>query len=223
MFVGHLGAGLALKKAAPKLNLGVLLLASLFLDLLLGFFILAGFEQVFAPENYSQLHYLNFSFPYSHSLLALVFWSLAGFAVPYTGWLGDISSKLKASFTISAAVIFHWFCDWLEHPSQLPVAGNNSSMLGLGLWNNLELALALEVILVILGTTIYLRTAKEISRKRRWGILVLMVLLTTIAVMGQATVTQVPGQREFAVSIVIQVIAVCGLTGWLDRNRKGAV
>ncbi len=107
MFVGHLGVGLALKRAEPKLNLGVLLFASLFLDILLGFFILAGFEQVIVPDAYSQLHYLNFSFPYSHSLLAVVVWSLVAFGVTYLGWIGDTRSKLKASIVISTAVLLH--------------------------------------------------------------------------------------------------------------------
>ena len=74
MFVGHLGVGLALKKIEPKINLGILFFASLFIDILLGLFILADLEQVMVPNAYSQLHYLHFSFPYSHSLFAVVIW-----------------------------------------------------------------------------------------------------------------------------------------------------
>jgi len=222
VFAGHLGVGLALKKAAPELNLGVLLFASLFLDVLLGFLVLAGIEKVIVPDTYSQLHYLNFSFPYSHSLLAVVVWSLVAFGVARTGWLGGTGAKLKASVAISAAVLFHWICDWIEHPPQLPVAGDNSRMLGLGLWNDLEIALALEVLLVIAGTAIYLRTAKRIGRSGRWGILLLMVLLTAVAVTGQATVTQAPEQNAIAVSMIVQALVVCGLAVWIDRNREGS-
>lgn len=219
MFVGHLGVGLALKKAAPEHNLGVLLFASLFLDVLLGVFVLAGFEQVLVPDNYSQLHYLHFSFPYSHSLLAVTVWSLIAFAVAYLGWRRD-ATKLKASVAISAAVFLHWICDWLEHPAQLPVAGNSSKMLGLGLWNNLEMALALEVLLVVMGTGLYLRVAKRIGRTGRWGISGLMLLLTIVAVIGQATITQAPEQNAVAVSMIVQAIVVCGIAAWLDQNRE---
>ena len=83
MFVGHLGVGLTLKKIEPKINLGILFFASLFIDFLLGLFVLAGLEQVIVPNAYSQLHYLNFSFPYSHGLLAVVIWSLILFGVTY--------------------------------------------------------------------------------------------------------------------------------------------
>ncbi len=223
MFVGHLGVGLALKNVEPKLNLGFLLLASLFLDILLGFFVLLGLEQVIVPDTYSQLHYLHFLFPYSHSLLAVVVWSLVAFGVVYMGWRRDARSKYKASIAISAAVFLHWLCDWIEHPSQLPVAGNNSSMLGLGLWNNLEIALALEVLFVAVGTTLYLNAAIKVSRARRWGVVVLMTLLTAIAVIGQATISQAPEQNAVAASMIIQAMVVCGLAAWIDRNGERAV
>ena len=219
MFVGHLGVGLALKKVEPKINLGVLFFASLFIDILLGFFILAGWEQVMVPDAYSKLHYLHFSFPYSHSLLAVVIWSLILFGAAYLALPGGSRSKVKASMVLSAAVFFHWICDWIEHPPQLPVAGNNSNMLGLGLWNNLGIALALEVVLVTVGTILYLKAAKKIGRTGRWGIVTLMILLTSVAIISQLTVTQAPEQKAFAVSIIVQAIIVFGLATWIDRNR----
>lgn len=85
VFIGHLGAGLALKKVAPELNPGLLLFAALFLDVLPGLFVLAGIEQIIVPVNYVQLHYLNFIFPWSHSLLATFIWSLLAFGVTYVG------------------------------------------------------------------------------------------------------------------------------------------
>ena len=220
MFVGHLGVGLALKKIEPKINLGVLFFASLFIDIMLGLFVLAGLEQVMVPNAYSQLHYLNFSFPYSHSLLAVVIWSLILFGVTYLAWPGESHSKIKSSMVISAAVFLHWICDWIEHPPQLPVAGNNSNMLGLGLWDNLEIALALEVILVIVGTILYLKSAKKIDRTGRWGIVTFMILLTSVAIIGQVSVTQAPEQNAFAISIIIQAVIVCTLAAWIDRNRE---
>jgi len=57
MFVGHIGVGLALKKAEPKLNLGALIFASLFLDVLLGVFILIETES--KPENENENVFSN--------------------------------------------------------------------------------------------------------------------------------------------------------------------
>ena len=92
-------------------------------------------------------------------------------------------------------------------------------MLGLGLWNTLEIALALEIVLVAIGTTLYLTSAKKIGRTGRWGIVAVISLLTAIAVIGQATVTQAPEQNAFAVSTIVQVIFVCGVAIWIDQNR----
>jgi hypothetical protein len=221
MFVGHLGVGLALKTVEPKINVGILLFASLFLDLLLGLFVLAGLEQILVPVNYSQLHYLHFSFPYSHSLIAALLWSFAASCLAYVMLAGYQQFRLKAAMVISAAILLHWLCDWLEHPSQLPVAGESSRMLGLGLWNHMETALALEVLLVAAGTILYLRGAKKIGSKARLSMLLLMLLLVVVAVAGQATVTQAPQQVVLATSLVVQSIVIRGLCAWIDRAREG--
>ena len=75
MFVGHLGVGLGLKKVEPEVNLGLLFFATLLLDFLLGIFVLMGIEQVHVPADYASLHYLMFTFPYSHGLLASLIWA----------------------------------------------------------------------------------------------------------------------------------------------------
>jgi len=223
VFVGHLGVGLVLKSVEPKINVGVLLFASLFLDVLLGIFVLLGIEQVIVPENYSHLHYLHFSFPYSHSLIAALFWSLTVCGIVYIILKKDFPSKFRASVILGAAVFLHWVCDWIEHPPQLPISGNNSSMLGFGLWNNLEIALAAEVLLVIIGTVLYLRVSKNISSKARLGMVLLMTVLSGVAVTGQLTVTQAPDQVAVAISMIVQAIVVCGLATWFDRSRENAV
>ena len=49
MFIGHLGAGLALKRATPALSLGSLFLCVMLLDLVLGIFLMLGGNQAAAP------------------------------------------------------------------------------------------------------------------------------------------------------------------------------
>src|SRR5919202_1789018 len=81
MFVGHLGVGMAMKKADPEVNLGLLLGAALLLDCLLGIFVLAGLEQVHVAPDYRDLRDVTFTFPYSHSFLASLLWSALSFAL----------------------------------------------------------------------------------------------------------------------------------------------
>ena len=222
MFVGHLGVGLALKSREPKLSLAALFTGVLLLDLLLGAFVLIGLEQVHAPQNYAELHYLAFSFPYSHSLLGSVVWSALAAAVTYVLWAGEPRVRRAASLTMGAAVFSHWICDWIEHPAGMPLASPQSYKLGLGLWNHLGLALGLEVALVALGLAVYLRAASGIGRTGRWGIVALMVLLTTFAVAGQATSTEAPNPTAAAAMWVLQACVLAGIAAWLDRTRRDA-
>ncbi len=221
MFIGHIGTGLILKKIEPKINLGLIFFASLFLDFLLGIFALIGFEKIIIPSNYEHLHYLNFIFPYSHSFLAGTGWAFIVFCVTWIFWdRKNTKSIPKASFTMSAAVLLHWIGDWIEHPPQLPFSSSNSKQLGLGLWNNLEFALTLEVLLMITGLTLYFRITQNINRKGKWGILILMCLLTPIAILGQLTVEQKPEPFAVAISIVVQILVIAGIATVLDRNKN---
>src|SRR5689334_19932365 len=115
MFAGHLAAGLALKKAEPRVNLGILFFASLFADFLLGLFVLFGIEQVHVPANFADIHYLMFTFPYSHGLLASLLWSLLAFLVVQPLWRKKREQKRRAGLVIALAVFSHFLLDWLVH------------------------------------------------------------------------------------------------------------
>lgn len=220
MFVGHLGVGLALKKADPRLSLGVLFLAVLLLDLLLGVFVLVGLEQVHVPADYARLRYLTFTFPYSHGLLASAGWSLLAAAVAWLAWRRP-GGRRTAALVVAAAVFSHFVCDWIEHVPELPVAGVDSAKLGLGLWNYLGVALALEAALVVVGLLLYLSSARDVGRLGSWGVAVLMLLLTPLAIFGQATAAAPPQPAPLAVGWIAQAVLLAGLAFWLDRPRVG--
>lgn len=223
MFIGHLGVGLALKSAEPRVNVGTYIFASLLLDILLGIFVLSGIESITIPENYSQIHYLHFSFPYSHGLIAAIFWSLVLGGGSCMALKTNGTFVPKASVLLGLAVLFHWVCDWIEHPAQLPLLGNGSSMMGLGLWNHLAAALSLEVMLVIMGVLLYLRAAGNIGTKARAGMVLLMAVLSAVAIVGQSMVTQAPEQSAIAASMLLQALVVCGLATWIDRPKMNTV
>jgi hypothetical protein len=72
MGVGHVALALGASKAAPRLNAGWLVFAALLSDFLLGIFASLGLEHASVPADYATRHYLLFTFPYSHGLLALL-------------------------------------------------------------------------------------------------------------------------------------------------------
>ncbi|MFI5173300.1 MAG: hypothetical protein ACHQKY_00470 [Terriglobia bacterium] len=219
MFIGHLGVGLALKRADRRINVGVLLFAALFLDFVLGALVLLDVEQVYVPANYRQLRYMTFSFPYSHGLLAAFLWSaLAGLATRLI-WPQDKGGRARVSWIVAAAVFSHFLTDLIEHVAEMPVAGAGSYKLGLGLWNHLYAALALEAMLVAAGLVLYLKSAAGAGRIAKYGMVFFMILLSALAIAGQAYSTVPPAPRALALTWLLQAIAVAGIALWLDRDR----
>ena len=77
MFIGHFGLAFAARKASPTISLGALFLACQFADLLWPTLVLAGVEQVEIDPGATAFTPLAFvSYPYSHSLMALVLWGV---------------------------------------------------------------------------------------------------------------------------------------------------
>ena len=76
MFIGHFAVGFASKKFAPRTNLGVLMAAPLWLDILWPFFLLLGWEHVRIDPGNTRFTPLDlYDYPWSHSLLMSVIWA----------------------------------------------------------------------------------------------------------------------------------------------------
>ena len=116
MFLGHVGIGLGLKAAAPRASLGTLLLASLFIDLLWPFLLLLGFEHVEISPGDTALTPLSFTYyPFSHSLLAVVFWAALFGGITYL-----IRRSSRHAWVFGMAVLSHWVLDLLVHKPDIP-------------------------------------------------------------------------------------------------------
>lgn len=217
MFVGHIGMGLALKRAEPRLNLGALIFCSLFLDFLLGVFVLLGVERVIVPENFARLHYLLFQFPYSHSLLGALFWSAGAACIGLLSLRGEGWRK-RGAVVIGLAVFIHFVGDIIEHPPQLHIAGSHSTRLGFGLWDHLGWALALEVLLVGLGLWLYFSVTRTHRVWKRISVLILISLLTAFAVAGQLASENAPSLQASAAVWIINPWVLGAVCWWLDSD-----
>jgi hypothetical protein len=70
LFIGHHGVAFAATKAAPKVSLGTLFLATMWLDLVWPVFLLLGVETVEIRPGMTKVTPFDFiSYPWSHSLL----------------------------------------------------------------------------------------------------------------------------------------------------------
>ena len=217
MFAGHLGAGLILKRINPSVNLGLLFLATLFLDVILWVFILLGIESIRVPADFQQRHYLTFFFPYSHGLISSTFWSLLFGLVCLWLWESSSSVRRNAAFIVAITVFSHFILDFLVHVPEMPVLGPSSHPLGLGLWNHLPLALGLETLIALTGTYLWLQDSKR-TFSCRLSLGLLMGLVTAMTVVGQWLQTSPPEPFQMAVSSLTFIFLLIGAGIWIDRK-----
>ncbi|MFN8475779.1 MAG: hypothetical protein U0822_26605 [Anaerolineae bacterium] len=215
MFAGHLGAAIIMKKADPEVNLGLLFFATLLLDFLLGFFVTIGLEQVHIAPVYRGIEDQTYAFPYSHSLAASLLWS--GLAFLVTLWLFRRSRlRLLAGLTVAATVFSHWVLDMLVHVPEMPLFGTGSPKFGLGLYAQPVLEVGLEVVLVLIGLAVYLRTATGVPRARQYVLVGLMLLMAFLTAAG--TLSGAPADpSQTAMTWLIEAPVIAAIAFWIDR------
>jgi FtsH-binding integral membrane protein len=213
MFLGHYGAGLSFKKAAPPISLGLFFIAVQFLDLLWPTFLLLHIEHVQITTDKSQPIPLIFTdYPYSHSLLMALVWS-ALFLVVY--WLAR--KNLRQAVILGLAVFSHWVLDLIVHLPDLPLYPGSSVKLGLELWRFPVVTAAIEGFIFFVGLFFYLRSTKA---KNRTGSIVLSVLVILLLVSHIANLFSPPPPSVEAVAWAGQAMWLFVLLGfWADKNR----
>ena len=217
MFAGHIGVALVAGRVEPRVNVGVLAGASLLLDVLLWLFVLIGWESAEIPPDFAATHQPAFVFPYSHGLLAAVGWSvLAGAAALLWSHSRPAPIARRIAALAMTVVFSHWLLDALVHRPELPLAGAASPPVGVGLWDHLPAALAIEVATVGVGMVLYFRTSR-LPRARRLGLGAVVVLVTAFTVAGMTVAPAPPSSAAMAASSLAAIALVCALMGWLGR------
>ena len=214
MFIGHLGVGLAMRKFDKKTNLVWFFVSVLFLDLLLYMFILLGIEKVIVPVDFENLHYLRFIFPFSHSLIATVAWSILFYVAAEI-----ISKSRKTALILGIGVFSHYIFDVIVHMPELTILGDASAVLGLGLWNHIYIALLLELTVYFAGLFIYLKETHGTGFSGKYGMYIFSVILAAAAVITQVLSPKPLNGYEVAGSALLSIVLVILISYWLDRKR----
>lgn len=188
--------------------------APLMLDLLWPLFLLAGWESVrIAPGNtaFTPLDFV--SYPYSHSLLMALVWSVL-FALVY--WL--TTRYTMGALVGGAGVLSHWILDAVTHRPDLPLLPSGTQRVGLGLWNSIAATMAIEIAMFAIGVWLYTEITKprdRIGAYAFWAFL-LFALLTYIAnAFGPP-----PPSENFLARFGLALWIFPLWAWWLERHRR---
>jgi hypothetical protein len=219
MFAGHVGAALAIGRAERRVNIGVFVAAALLLDFALWVLVLMGWEAVIIPADFASTHQVRFVFPYTHSLVAGVAWSVFAAAAAWAVYARLDSSRVRASLLVAAAVFSHWLLDALVHRPEMPLPGSSSRMAGLGLWDHMPVALAVEAMITVFGLVLFIR-GSGLSARKSAAFMALNVIILAATVAGMTLAPPPPSGPAMAATSLIVLIAVCALTAWLGKYPR---
>lgn len=214
MFIGHFAVAFAAKRAAPAVSLGTLFAAAQLADLVWPNLVLLGIERVEIAPGITAVTPLDFvSYPYSHSLLALLLWGALFAGIHWAVRRG----RLLPALVIAGVVVSHWLLDVLSHRPDMPLAFGAGPLLGLGLWNSIPATVVVETALFAAGVALYARSTRPLDRIGSiglWGLVGFLMLVYAANFMGP------PPPSPQAVAWVAQSIWLLVLWGfWIDRHR----
>ncbi len=215
MFIGHYGIALAAKRVAPNTSLGVLFAAAQLPDLIWSACLLCGLEQVAIKPGHTAFNPLVFiSYPWSHSLLMVLFWSAAAVFVRW-----KMTNDRASTATIGLLVLSHWLLDWVSHQPDLSLWPGKSPSVGLGLWQSVAGTLLIEGGLYVLGCYLYLSKTEPRDRSGRYGAAALFLLLGA-AYLADRTETPPPNTTFLALFSLFAGLLPIGWAAWADHHRN---
>lgn len=214
MFVGHFAVGFALKRAAPRVSLGTLILAAAFADVVWIVFFVTGVERVTIEPGLMAANSLNLvSIPFSHSLLMNAVWG-GLFAGVYFWWRRDS----RGAWVLLAAVLSHWILDVATHRPDMPLAPGLDLRVGLGLWNSRLATFLVEGALWFGAVLLYVRVTRSSTRAGLyafWSMIVVLTVLWVASLGGDPP----PSLRALAVINTIFFALVEAWAFWMNRSR----
>ena len=216
MFIGHFGVGLAAKRIDKKPSLGTLFFASQFIDLLWPFFLLLGIERVKVEPGISAFTPLDFVYyPFSHSLLGVLFWSFLFGSIYFL-----VKKNFKTSLLLGILVLSHWILDLITHIPDLPLFPGVDIKVGIGLWNSIPFTIIVEGLIFITGSFLYIKATKAENKKgvfALWGLLIFLVVVYIMNIFSPP-----PDSAEAIGYVGLSQWLLIAWGYWIDRNRKGS-
>jgi membrane-bound metal-dependent hydrolase YbcI (DUF457 family) len=216
MFIGHFAVGFASKRLAPRTSLGALMAAPLLLDLVWPIFLAFGIEHARIAPGITAVTPLDlYDYPYTHSLVGALGWSVAAAALYLC-----LRPDRRVALVLAAGVFSHWVLDFVTHRPDMAIYPGGSARVGLGLWYSIPATVAIEGAMFIAGVALYAKTTRARDTRGRvsfWAYVGLLAVLYVATFVTPPPATMGP-------------VIVGGLLSWLfvawawsfDRHREVA-
>lgn len=173
MFIGHFGVALVAKKKAPRAPLALLFLAAQLLDYIWPLLVFFGVEYFSIDPGNTSFTPLNFeNYPYSHSLLMVLGWSVILGGIYYY-----FAKNYKSAIVVGLLVTSHWVLDFITHRPDLPLYPGGEDFYGLGLWNSVAGTVFIESLIFAGGVYLYIKSAAHFKPKYFWSLISMLVIL----------------------------------------------
>lgn len=219
MFVGHYAAAFALKGKEKGASLGMLFIATQFVDILFFPFAMMGIEKLRFVEGFTAVNNFDMYFyPYTHGLVGSLFWAVLFYVLYYFFVANGKTNRKGIAIVMALGVLSHWFTDLIVHSPDLPILSGDPK-LGFGLWNNKWLTYLVEAALVIVGWLYYQKKTKAITMRGKYigGIFVFFLLG-----LNYLNLFVLPANEDIAsltISALVFYFLLAGVAFWVDRQR----
>jgi hypothetical protein len=153
---------------------------------------------------------LSRSSRFLHSLPSSPAWSLATGAAFWA-----VRRQPREAVALGAAVLSHFLLDLPVHTPDLPLLGDSSPKIGLGLWNHRAIATAVEVAALAAGWAWLSTQQPMLARAMRvfGGVLLALALVTPF-------LPPPAGPREFALEALASYFVLAFVAGRIERRSQ---
>jgi membrane-bound metal-dependent hydrolase YbcI (DUF457 family) len=163
VIAGHFGLAAGVKSQERRVPLWALMLATAWLDVVFIPLYLLGIETIEkAPDATGSYGGSIIHANYTHSLIGAAILSVL-FGWFFSRWWGE-----RAGIVLGAVAFSHWILDLIVHRGDMPVLMGNVGhlpTLGFGLWRYPAITALIELALVLVGSFLYWRAARDVSAR----------------------------------------------------------
>ncbi len=172
MIAGHFGFAAMVKAKERTAPLWALMLAAVWLDIVFVPLFLAHMETMEPVGPHAGYGGAIIHADYTHSIVGVILLS----AILGLMFLPRMGRRVAVVLGLVAAS--HWALDLIVHRPDMPILPANYGhlpLLGFGLWDRPQIAAALELLLVVAGSLLYWRAARNVAAQAgqsgRWAAL----------------------------------------------------